>query len=136
MSVHFSRANMDSGGPIRIQEGQYGFRRVNTDSVGPIQNCLWILGWPIQTCLWVLILGGPIQKLIRNCQREITWSSPASWRKTPSFFPLLLRLTHSHIYLLSQDFHYYDVEVFTVVSLFTLFSILLLICFDSLQSCL
>ena len=33
----FRRSNTDSGGPIRIQEGQYGFRRANTDSGGPIQ---------------------------------------------------------------------------------------------------
>ena len=25
------RANMDSGGPIRLQEGQYGFSRANTE---------------------------------------------------------------------------------------------------------
>ena len=30
-SMHFKRANTDSGGPIRIQEGQFGFRRVNTE---------------------------------------------------------------------------------------------------------
>ena len=42
-SIHFRRANTDLGGPIRIQEGQYGFRRADTDSVGPIRNCLWIL---------------------------------------------------------------------------------------------
>ena len=31
LSMHFRRANMDSGGPIRIQKGQYGFRRANTE---------------------------------------------------------------------------------------------------------
>ena len=30
-SMHFRRANTDSGGPIRNQEGQYRFRRANTD---------------------------------------------------------------------------------------------------------
>ena len=35
--MYFRRANTDSGGPIRIQEGQYGFRRANTDSGGSIQ---------------------------------------------------------------------------------------------------
>ena len=30
-SMHFRRANTDSGGPIRIQESQYGLRRANTE---------------------------------------------------------------------------------------------------------
>ena len=30
-SMHFRRANRDSGAPIRIQEGQYGFSRANTE---------------------------------------------------------------------------------------------------------
>ena len=34
--MHFRRANTDSGGPIRMQEGQYEFRRANMDSGGPI----------------------------------------------------------------------------------------------------
>ena len=55
---------MDSGGPIRIQEGHYRFRRAKTDSVGPIWNRVWILGRPIQNHL--CILGGPIRKPIRN----------------------------------------------------------------------
>ena len=29
--MHFRWANTDSGGPIRIQEGQYGVRRANTE---------------------------------------------------------------------------------------------------------
>ena len=41
-SMHFRRANMDSGGPIPSQKGQYGFRRANMDSVRPIRNRLWI----------------------------------------------------------------------------------------------
>ena len=36
-ALHFMRANTDSGGPIRIQDGQYGFRRANTDSEGLLQ---------------------------------------------------------------------------------------------------
>ena len=36
-TMHFRMSNTDSGGPIRIQEGQYGFRRANTDSGGPIR---------------------------------------------------------------------------------------------------
>ena len=30
-SMHFRRTNTDSGGLIRIQEDQYGFRRANTE---------------------------------------------------------------------------------------------------------
>ena len=63
-SMHFRRVNTDSGGPIGIQEGQYGFRRANTDSGGPIWHCLCILGRPIRNRLG--ILGGPIRKPIRN----------------------------------------------------------------------
>ena len=29
--MHFRRANTDSGGPLQIHEGQYGFRRANTE---------------------------------------------------------------------------------------------------------
>ena len=88
-TMYFRRANTDSGGPIRIQEGQYGFRRSNTDSGGPIRNRLWILGRPIRNRL--CILGG----LAGLRPREIPRSSPASPRKTPSFPHLLLRLTQS-----------------------------------------
>ena len=43
--------------------------RANTNSVGSIQNRLWILGRPIQNCLCTL--GGPIQKPIGNkCKSE------------------------------------------------------------------
>ena len=31
LSMHFRRANKDLGGPIRIQEGQYGFSRASTE---------------------------------------------------------------------------------------------------------
>ena len=51
--LHFRRANTNSGGPIRIQEGQYKFRKANTDLVGPIWNGLWILGRPIQNHLCI-----------------------------------------------------------------------------------
>ena len=60
----FRRANTDLWGPIRIQEGQYGFRRANTDSGEPIRNRLSILERPIRNRL--CILGGPIRKHIRN----------------------------------------------------------------------
>ena len=63
----FRRANIDSGGPIRIPEGQCRFRRANMDSVGPIWNRLWVLGRPIQKRL--CILGGPIGKTIRNIMK-------------------------------------------------------------------
>ena len=63
-SMHFRRVNTDSGGSIRIQEGQYGFRRANTDSGGPIRNRICILGRPIRNRL--CISGGPIRKPIRN----------------------------------------------------------------------
>ena len=47
-----------------FQEGQYGFRRANTDSGVPIKNSLCILGRPIRNRLF--LLGGPIWKTIRN----------------------------------------------------------------------
>ena len=94
------------------------FRRANTDSGGPIRNRLCILGRPIRNRL--CILRGPIRKQKQNvnmskrvgkdgvflglaglilrislglCPREIPRSLPASPRKTPSVPPLLLGLT-------------------------------------------
>ena len=64
LSMHFRRANTDSGRLIQIQEGQYGFRRANKNSGGPIRNRLCILGRPIRNRL--CILGGPIRKPIKN----------------------------------------------------------------------
>ena len=74
--MHFRRANTDSGGPIRIQEGQYGLRRANIDSGGPIRiqegqygfsraNTEPSLEFRKANSKPLLILGGPIWKPIR-----------------------------------------------------------------------
>ena len=56
-SMHFRRANTDSGGPIRIQESQNGFNGANTEPS---------LGFRKATQNRLCILGGQIWKPIRN----------------------------------------------------------------------
>ena len=133
-SMHFRRANMDSGGPIRIQEGQYGFRRANMEPsvhfrkantepsvyfrrantetyqkqnknlskrVGKDRVFLGLVGLLPRISLWLR-------------PQEIPRSRPASPRKTPSFPPLLLRLTK---YLQLDCPHFYLYQLSSIQSL-------------------
>ena len=111
-SMHFRRANTNSGGPIRIEEGQYGFRRANTEPsvhfrkaytepsrhfrrantetyLKQNENLSKRVGKD-EVFLWMagLLLGISLGL----CPWEIPRSSPASPWKTLSFPPILLRL--------------------------------------------
>ena len=107
----FRRANTNSGGPIQIHQGQYEtvygfeegqyetvygfeeghFRRANTETYQK-QNVN--LSTRVRKDRVFLGLAGLLLRIsLRLCPREIPRSSSASPQTTPSFSPLLLRLT-------------------------------------------
>ena len=113
--LHQNSPSMPSRGPIWIQEGQYGFRRANTELSVHFKKAYTELSRHFRRAntetyqkqnvnlskifgkneVFLGLAGLLLGISLRLCHREIPWSSPASAWKTLSFPPLLLRLTHS-----------------------------------------
>ena len=95
LSVDFRRANTEPSVDFRKAntEPSVNFRRANSETYWKYNvNLSKRVG---KDRVFLGLAGMLLGISLGLCPREIPWSSPASPRKTPSFPPLLLRLTHS-----------------------------------------